>query len=62
MNAYEESDEYCPHCDNHYVCFFFILGSSTGLSEGFKIGYRSKGASSTACRGRRGCSSGFSVR
>ncbi|KZV66466.1 hypothetical protein PENSPDRAFT_744738 [Peniophora sp. CONT] len=19
MEAYEESDEYCPHCDNHYV-------------------------------------------
>ena len=19
MAAYEESDEYCPHCDNHYV-------------------------------------------
>ena len=19
MSAYEESDEYCPHCDNHYV-------------------------------------------
>lgn len=20
MSGYEESDEYCPHCDNHYVC------------------------------------------
>jgi hypothetical protein len=20
MTVYEESDEYCPHCDNHYVC------------------------------------------
>ncbi|KAF8661477.1 hypothetical protein AX16_001314 [Volvariella volvacea WC 439] len=19
MTEYEESDEYCPHCDNHYV-------------------------------------------
>jgi len=19
MSQYEESDEYCPHCDNHYV-------------------------------------------
>ncbi|KAI0686272.1 hypothetical protein BC835DRAFT_1408628 [Cytidiella melzeri] len=19
MSSYEESDEYCPHCDNHYV-------------------------------------------
>ncbi|KAI5995348.1 hypothetical protein F5J12DRAFT_856297 [Pisolithus orientalis] len=25
MSNYEESDEYCPHCDNHYVsrAFFF---------------------------------------
>ncbi|KAL9712107.1 hypothetical protein Ac2012v2_005183 [Leucoagaricus gongylophorus] len=22
MLVYEESDEYCPHCDNHYVCSF----------------------------------------
>lgn len=21
MTVYEESDEYCPHCDNHYVSF-----------------------------------------
>ena len=21
MSVYEESDEYCPHCDNHYVQF-----------------------------------------
>jgi len=19
MSVYEESDEYCPHCDNHYI-------------------------------------------
>ena len=30
MTAYEESDEYCPHCDNHYVslshviCIYFL--------------------------------------
>jgi len=23
MAAYEESDEYCPHCDNHYVRIYF---------------------------------------
>jgi uncharacterized CHY-type Zn-finger protein len=22
MTSYEESDEYCPHCDNHYVRVF----------------------------------------
>lgn len=25
MSAYEESDEYCPHCDNHYVRLFLPL-------------------------------------
>jgi hypothetical protein len=26
MTAYEESDEYCPHCDNHYVrCFAYAV-------------------------------------
>jgi len=31
MAIYEESDEYCPHCDNHYVrfpLFFFFLRST----------------------------------
>ena len=23
MSNYEESDEYCPHCDNHYVSAVF---------------------------------------
>ena len=25
MSNYEESDEYCPHCDNHYVRWDAIL-------------------------------------
>lgn len=33
MAEYEESDEYCPHCDNHYVspsrldleCYDFLM-------------------------------------
>lgn len=25
MSEYDESDEYCPHCDNHYVRSFFSL-------------------------------------
>jgi hypothetical protein len=24
MTVYEESDEYCPHCDNHYVRVHFL--------------------------------------
>ena len=24
MANYEESDEYCPHCDNHYVRRFLV--------------------------------------
>ena len=31
MSAYEESDEYCPHCDNHYVrasCVFCLFDSA----------------------------------
>ena len=24
MTVYEESDEYCPHCDNHYVRIHFL--------------------------------------
>ena len=29
MAVYEDADEYCPHCDNHYV-----RGSSMGVREG----------------------------
>ena len=25
MTVYEESDEYCPHCDNHYVRIYFLF-------------------------------------
>ena len=24
MTTYEEADEYCPHCDNHYVSGIFL--------------------------------------
>ena len=24
QEIYEESDEYCPHCDNHYVGNHFL--------------------------------------
>jgi len=27
MIAYEESDEFCPHCDNHYVSLLYHLRS-----------------------------------
>jgi hypothetical protein len=26
MTTYEESDEYCPHCDNHYVSSCAVAG------------------------------------
>ncbi len=29
MSVYEEADEYCPHCDNHYV-----IPAETPESEG----------------------------
>jgi uncharacterized CHY-type Zn-finger protein len=29
MTAYEESDEYCPHCDNHYVRDFPMPTNAT---------------------------------
>lgn len=25
MTQYEQADEYCPHCDNHYVRIFNVL-------------------------------------
>ena len=25
MEGYDESDEYCPYCDNHYVCGNFVI-------------------------------------
>jgi hypothetical protein len=24
MSVYDEADEYCPHCDNHYVSNFIF--------------------------------------
>jgi hypothetical protein len=31
MTTYEESDEYCPHCDNHYVRVLLPLPLSRRL-------------------------------
>ena len=33
LSVYEESDEYCPHCDNHYV-----IEAETKLSKAVKDG------------------------
>ena len=33
MSEYDESDEYCPHCDNHYVS----ARLSTPLLGGFRV-------------------------
>jgi uncharacterized CHY-type Zn-finger protein len=32
MSVYEESDEYCPHCDNHYVSSVGQLARSAAVS------------------------------
>jgi Zn finger protein HypA/HybF involved in hydrogenase expression len=29
MTAYEEADEYCPHCDNQYVSWQTLLEAQT---------------------------------
>lgn len=29
LTAYEDSDEYCPHCDNHYVSTAAFATQST---------------------------------
>ncbi len=33
MTVYEESDEYCPHCDNHYVSSAALSSSAPQISE-----------------------------
>ena len=43
MLLYEESDEYCPHCDNHYVRFFWLLLAFRDYErEALLIGNRSQ--------------------
>lgn len=32
LTAYEDSDEYCPHCDNHYVSLGSMPSSSLVLT------------------------------
>jgi hypothetical protein len=51
MTKYEESDEYCPHCDNHYVRALFLQGYTDGLKIG-SLGHTSE--NSTAGRWLRG--------
>lgn len=51
MTKYEESDEYCPNCDNHYVRAYSIKV----ISDGPKIGSLGhKREDSTASRWFRG--------
>lgn len=65
MANYEESDEYCPHCDNHYVrvpvscitcCYHAAYGPAiqSPLDPDFRRfkGYRGKDAAGcTRCGG-----------
>lgn len=61
MAAYEESDEYCPHCDNHYVGIYSLF--LTIVTERFCTpGDRSEDSSTSGGSGSRGCSKGCSVR
>jgi len=34
MTAYEESDEYCPNCDNHYVLDAKTPQAAIGVESG----------------------------
>lgn len=49
MTHYEESDEYCPHCDNHYVSNLIALFRHTLAYTG-RAGDRSQDA-----QGYAGC-------
>jgi hypothetical protein len=50
MTAYEEADEYCPHCDNQYVSW----STSVIVQTDTVIGDRSKRATGhDRSRGRR---------
>ena len=57
MTAYEEADEYCPHCDNQYVSWPILLEAQTNAVPG----NRSERATGyDRSRGRR-CKNGFEV-
>ena len=34
MTAYEEADEYCPHCDNQYVSWSTLVVTQTNAVSG----------------------------
>lgn len=59
MAAYEESDEYCPHCDNHYVGQKFLT-SLLACSE-IWVGHRCEDPSGCCWCAGRGCSGRCSV-
>lgn len=37
MANYEESDEFCPHCDNHYVSVLLRTALIESLNYGFQV-------------------------
>jgi Zn finger protein HypA/HybF involved in hydrogenase expression len=47
MTVYEESDEYCPHCDNHYVSLPY---DSDALSHAFTLSLGHRGEDAPGCR------------
>jgi hypothetical protein len=34
FREYDEADEYCPHCDNHYILPAVTPDTALGLGEG----------------------------
>ncbi|KAJ7678585.1 CHY zinc finger domain-containing protein, partial [Mycena olivaceomarginata] len=54
MSVYEESDEYCPHCDNHYVRLPFSFIADEVYAS--KSGYRREDTEGSRQSGRRGYS------
>lgn len=64
VNEYDESDEYCPHCDNHYVSCVsprIVHSICALLSDEFSPGHRCKDAAGCADCRRRRCASRFQV-
>ena len=63
MAEYDESDEYCPHCDNHYVSArLSYRGQSRIVVVSWTAGHRCEDAASSPRRGGRGSQGRRSVR
>ena len=59
VTEFDESDEYCPHCDNHFVCIIPV--SFAVVAELDALGSGRCDAKSCAESGRRGPKAGCEV-